>query len=62
VGGTGLVIVSGIPIPDPFPDVARHIIEAVTVGGITFNRRGAEGIVIGLITIHFVTPGIVLSF
>src|SRR6476660_9014769 len=34
-----LVIVRPVPIAAPFPDVASHVVETITVGRKTFDRR-----------------------
>jgi hypothetical protein len=46
LGGVGLV--SGrVPVDRPFPDIADHVIEAITVLWKRLNRRGALGAVFG---------------
>ena len=64
IGGGVFVIVGIVPIGTPLPHIARHVVEAVGVGGVGFD--GSRGIrsfedasVIGLLFVgRIVAPGI----
>src|SRR4051812_38961261 len=48
-----------IPVGGPFPDVADHVVDAITVRRKRRHRRGAlEPVVVGILAWEFALPGV----
>ena len=52
VGGNAAALLGGgmlvrIPIGRPFPDIADHVVEAIVIGGVCADGRGAREAVLG---------------
>ena len=64
IGGGVFVIVGIVPIGTPLPYISRHVVEAVSIGGVGFDgscgiRRFEDAPVIGFLFVGWiVTPGI----
>ena len=64
IGGGVFVIVGIVPIGTPLPHISRHVVEAVSIGGVGFDgscgiRRFENASVIGLLFVgRIVAPGI----